>query len=154
MTDRRELDTRFASADESPGFLLWRVTNQWQATIRRALAEFGLTHVQFVLLAALTWSGEPAGITQAALARTTRSDPMMVSQVIRALEAKRLVERRRDGTDARAIRVVATGDGKALAARANTVVEEADAAFFGDAAGRQLTLVEHLRRVDGGRRNT
>ena len=49
------LDTRFASADESPGFLLWQVTNRWQAAVRRALAPFDVTHVQFVLLAVLTY---------------------------------------------------------------------------------------------------
>ena len=48
-------------ADDSPGFLLWQVTNKWQAAQRAALKPFGLTHVQFVLLASLTWldSGGP-----------------------------------------------------------------------------------------------
>ncbi len=45
------LRTRFASADQSPGLLLWQVTNRWQAAQRAALAPLGLTHVQFVLLA-------------------------------------------------------------------------------------------------------
>ena len=45
----------FASADDSTGLLLWQVTNRWQAAQRAALKPHGLTHVQFVLLASLTW---------------------------------------------------------------------------------------------------
>ena len=49
------LATAFASTDESTGLLLWQVTNRWQAAQRAALKPYGLTHVQFVLLASLTW---------------------------------------------------------------------------------------------------
>src|SRR3546814_15453085 len=39
--------------ENSPGFLLWQVTNQWQRRLRATLEPLGLTHVQFVLLAGL-----------------------------------------------------------------------------------------------------
>ena len=80
--------------------MLWRVTNRWQAVIRAALRPFGLTHVQFVLLAALTWA--MGKLTQIELAHRTRTDPMMTSQVLRALERKGLIERREHPTDGRA----------------------------------------------------
>ena len=41
----------FESPDDSPGFLLWQVTNLWQRRIRAALEPLGLTHVQFVFVA-------------------------------------------------------------------------------------------------------
>jgi hypothetical protein len=41
--------------EDSPGFLLWHVTLRWQREIAAALAPLGLTHVQFVLLAAAWW---------------------------------------------------------------------------------------------------
>ncbi len=68
--------------------MLWRVTNAWQASIRAALRPFDLTHVQFVLLAALTWLDAETPITQRGLAEYARTDAMMTSQVIRTLESK------------------------------------------------------------------
>jgi len=53
MTGR--LVSEYADAGDSPGFMLWRVTNAWQAAQRAALHPCGLTHIQLVLLASLTW---------------------------------------------------------------------------------------------------
>ncbi|EPD86560.1 MarR family winged helix-turn-helix transcriptional regulator [Microbacterium sp. oral taxon 186] len=142
------LNTRFESDDASPGFMLWRVTNRWQAVMRRTLAPFGLTHVQFVLLAALTWRADPGGTTQVDLAHTVRTDPMMVSQVLRALEAKGLVERRVDPADARARRVLATAAGVDKARTANAAVEAADEEFFGARSAAPMSLLEHLSDLD------
>ena len=141
------LSSRYDSDRDSPGFMLWRVTNRWQAVIRAALRPFGLTHVQFVLLAALTWAmGE---LTQIELAHRTRSDPMMTSQVLRALERKGLIERREHPTDGRARLLHVTPAGAELARRANTAVEAADQAFFG--ASPAATLA---RRAPGPARRT
>ena len=79
------LNTEFADADESTGLVLWRVTNAWQAAQRAALKPFGLTHVQFVLLASLTWLDSVEPVTQQALAAHAGTDPMRTSQVLRAL---------------------------------------------------------------------
>ena len=51
------LPTRLSGPGESPGFLLWKVSNAWQRKQRAALQPFGLTHSQFVLLATATWFG-------------------------------------------------------------------------------------------------
>lgn len=53
------LATAFESADDSPGLLLWRATNRWQAAQRAALKPFGLTPVQFVVWSLLIWGGSP-----------------------------------------------------------------------------------------------
>jgi DNA-binding MarR family transcriptional regulator len=124
------LATRHRSPDESPGFLLWRVTNRWQAAQRAALAPFGLTHVQFVLLASLTWLAADGPITQRLLAGHAATDPMMTSQVLRVLERRGLVERHVHPSDARARAVAATASGRALASRAVVAVEACDDAFF------------------------
>ncbi len=122
--------TRFHDADQSPGFLLWRVTNRWQAVIRRTLQPYDLTHVQFVLLATLAWL-PPSPVTQRALADHAHTDPMMTSQVIRALEARALVRREPHPDDARARAVSITPAGVRLVNRANSAVEAADGQFFG-----------------------
>lgn len=130
------LDTRFADDAESSGLLLWQVTNRWQAAVRAALKPFELTHVQFVLLASLTWraaSGDEASgpVTQRELADSAATDRMMTSQVVRALEARGLVTRFGHPDDRRAILVTVTPAGIALVNRAIGAVENVDDAFFG-----------------------
>jgi DNA-binding MarR family transcriptional regulator len=116
---------------ESPGFLLWRATLRWQRSIAAALAPFELTHVQFVLLACSWWLNEQGETpSQAAVARQAGTDVKMTSQVLRSLEARGLLERRPDGSDARARRIVATRKGKAMAPKAIAAVEAVDAEFF------------------------
>ncbi|MGI8767920.1 MAG: MarR family winged helix-turn-helix transcriptional regulator [Propionibacteriaceae bacterium] len=147
------LRTRFGGPDDSPGLLLWQVTNRWQAAQRAALAPLGLTHVQFVLLASLTWLAQepiappvaqepiaPAvahadqragAVTQRDVADLAATDPMMTSQVLRALERKGLLERADHPTDGRAKAIRTTAAGVAVANRAIAVVERCDLDFFG-----------------------
>lgn len=148
MTD--SLRTEFEAADESPGLLLWQVTNRWQAAQRAALAPFDLTHVQFVLLASLTYltgadGGEP--VMQRDLAAHAATDPMMTSQVLRALEGKGLVERRDHPSDRRAKSLVPTKPGVALVNRAIVAVESCDREFFGPLGGRTPAFTAALRRL-------
>ncbi|MEU1178938.1 MarR family transcriptional regulator [Streptomyces sp. NPDC005820] len=143
----RDLDTGYTDAEESPGLLLWQVTNRWQAAVRLTLKPYGLTHVQFVLLATLTWLGSEGPVTQKALADHAASDPMMTSQVLRVLEGRGLVERRPHPQDGRARALVATKEGRVLANRAVVAVEACDAEFFG-ALGKQTdAFTRALRRL-------
>jgi len=134
--DRREQ----LGPGQSPGFLLWQVTNRWQRSIVAALKPLGLTHVQFVLLASVWWlsrhGGEPP--TQRQVADHAGTDAMMTSQVVRALERRGLVRRGRDPQDGRIWRVAGTAPGARLAEQAIDVVEAADRAFFADAEPHEL----------------
>jgi DNA-binding MarR family transcriptional regulator len=115
----------------SPGFLLWRVTLRWKRQIAEALAPLELTHVQFVLLASLWWlNGEGEQPTQSALAAFAGADVKMASEVLRALEARGLLERETDPRDTRARRLRATAPGGGLAKTAIGIVEAVDSEFF------------------------
>jgi DNA-binding MarR family transcriptional regulator len=116
----------------SLGFLLWHATLRWQRLLAAALRPLGLTHVQFVLLAVLWWFVTVAGErpSQRALAEQAGTDPMMTSQVVRALERKGLLVRHRDPADSRALQLDLTPAGKRLAVKAIEVVEARDAEFF------------------------
>ena len=123
--------SRHADAWDSPGFLLWHATLRWQRAMAEALAPHSLTHVQFVLLASTWWLCEHAEPPrQRDLAEHAGTDPMMTSQVVRALEAKGVLVREVDPDDRRAWRLRPTSDGKALARRAVAAVEAADTAYF------------------------
>jgi DNA-binding MarR family transcriptional regulator len=126
----RGLDTRFDDAEESPGLLLWQVTNRWQAAQRATLKPYGLTHVQFVLLATLTFLGADGPVMQRDVAELAATDPMMTSQVLRALETRGLVVRRPHPVDGRARALAVTEEGRTLVNRAIVAVEACDRAFF------------------------
>jgi DNA-binding MarR family transcriptional regulator len=138
------------SPGDSPGFLLWHATLRWQRDIAAALAPLGLTHVQFVLLACAWWlntHGEEPN--QLALARQAGTDVKMTSQVLRALEAKGLIERTVDPADTRAKRLRVTSAGAELAPRAITAVEQVDARFFEPVAATDaVALLRRLARPE------
>jgi DNA-binding MarR family transcriptional regulator len=148
---RRRLRTRFQSPRESPGFLLWLVTNAWQRHLRAALDPLDLTHVQFVLLASLAWlSREGDTVTQVRLAHQARTDEMMTSQVVRALERKGLLLRRAYPADHRARGLQVTPKGLQLVNKALGLVERADARFFGSVGEGLPRLITMLRALSGG----
>jgi DNA-binding MarR family transcriptional regulator len=147
------LQTRFEDADDSPGLLLWRVSMRWQAEMRAALAPFGLTHTQFVLLASLAWLGSHSQdcVTQRDLADHAATDIMMTSQVLRTLEAKGFLVRRPHPQDARARDLRITPAGTTVVNKAIVAVESCDAAFFARAGRTQDGLVQGLRAAASSR---
>ena len=100
------------SPEDSPGFLLWHVTLRWQRAVTAALAPLGLTHVQFVLLAAAWWlNSRGEDPNQLSVARQAGTDVKMTSEVLRKLEAKGLIVRTVDVADTRARRIHVTERG-------------------------------------------
>lgn len=142
------LRSQYADPSLSPGLALWQATNAWQRRIRAALAPHELTHVQFVLLAVSVSHDGATPLTQRELASRAGTDPMMTSQVVRALEAKGLLARGRHPEDGRAMTVSATAEGVERANVANADVEAADAEFFGAVGAQQRSdLARMLARL-------
>lgn len=136
--------TKFEKAEQSPGFLLWQVTCDWQRRQRKALASLDLTHVQFVLLTVLYWleQTEGDGINQIRLAKQAHTDPMMTSQVLRKLEQNGWLKRIPDPKDQRAFLIKSTKQGRTLVKKALPIVEKVDEEFFsvlGKAGETKLT---------------
>src|SRR5713226_6081772 len=148
------LPTRVAGPAESPGFLLWKISNAWQRRQRMALQPYGLTHSQFVVLATATWFGAEEILTQARISQRSGIDPMTTSQVLRALEAASLIQRVDHPTDPRAKSIVVTRAGRDLARKAIVVVEDADAAFFEPLASDTGRLVEMFQTLLQGSERT
>jgi DNA-binding MarR family transcriptional regulator len=145
LTSSGHFPSRFEKPEDSPGFLLWRVTNSWQRRIRHALKEIGLTHVQFVLLTATDWLDNASlPTTQANVAKFAHTDVMMTSQVIRTLKGKGLVVVEENPSDTRAHMLKVTLTGKRLVKRALELVEDADGKFFGPLERDSIRFVEML----------
>jgi len=67
---------------------------------------------------------------------------MTTSQVVRTLEAARLLERRRHPADPRAKAIFVTEAGRAKARKAIVAVEDTDAAFFAPLGATTRQLIE------------
>lgn len=118
-------------ADDSPGFLLWQVTNLWQRELKKALEKYDLTHAQFVLMASIHWlTLHQEQVTQIALSLHTKIDPMTTSTVLRTLQGKGLLHRQEHSTDTRAKTVSLTESGKKVIKQAVRAVEKFDDLFF------------------------
>lgn len=153
----QSLDSDFSSADHSPGFMLWQVTNLWQRQMRLALTPLDLTHVQFVLLATtvdLHHRVANGTITQRLLADRAKTDEMMTSQTVRTLIGKDLITRERSELDGRAFSLSPTALGIERAKAAVAVVEAADRKFFSATKLPAKQLVEIFTELvlngDGG----
>ncbi|MDO4632089.1 MAG: MarR family transcriptional regulator [Corynebacterium sp.] len=116
----------------SPGFVLWRVTTQWQREIVAALAPLQLTHAQFIVLACILRIEEEHNrpVNQIAIAKQANMVPQVVSQILRKIEPLELIQRPEDPNDARAKLVSLTKKGKKTTEQAIKLVEDTDAAFF------------------------
>jgi DNA-binding MarR family transcriptional regulator len=129
LTDFENM-SKFSGPEESPGYLLWRVSTQWRAEIEKELKLCDLTHPQFVLLAVIGWLSRKNGIsTQIEISRAAAMDPNTVSQVIRGLEAKKLIKRVQK-KDARSKNAFLTDKGIEVLAQALPAVEAVDTNFF------------------------
>lgn len=140
--------SRTLKPENSPGFLLWQVTNQWQRALRHALEPAGLTHVQYVLLAGLAWLEENEGmVTQARLAQFCRTDPMMTSQVVRTMERDGFLTRERHPTDSRARALRITESGVERVNAAMPTVMRCDKDFFARLGDGQRVFLRDLLQL-------
>jgi DNA-binding MarR family transcriptional regulator len=145
----RPLPSRLAGPQDSPGFLLWKVSNAWQRQQRSALKPFGLTHSQFVVLASAAWFGAGESLTQARLSALSGVDVMTTSQIVRALETAGLLERPAHPEDPRARSIEVTATGLSKARKAIVAVERTDAQFFAPVGPHAKALLRALQTLAG-----
>ncbi len=136
---------KHAKADDSAGFLLWKITALWQRRLSAVLGEFGITQTQYAILASLRWFEEQKeATTQAHISEYARIDKMTLSKAIRKLEEDDLVVRDQSATDSRAINVRFTVKGKKVIQKAVVAIEQADDEFFSCLTERQLEIYKSL----------
>jgi len=128
---KKDIDFKFKSPEDSPGYLLGQLTMLWQRKQKRVLDPLDLTQTQFMLLAALAWlSKESDAVTQIDIANQGNADRMMVSKVLRTLEEKMFVTRQEHKTDTRAKTISLTPLGGSVLQQALVAIELADLEFF------------------------
>ena len=135
---------------QSPGYLLWRVSNVWQRRIRAALKPHKITHAQFVVLTCLVWLLDrgTAAVTQVSLAEQAGLDKVTTGDVLEVLERANLVKRRPHAEDRRAWEVTATAAGRAKVAAGLPDVVAVDRAFFGHLKAETGSFLALMQRLD------
>jgi DNA-binding MarR family transcriptional regulator len=141
-------NSMYEEAEQSPGFLLWQVTNLWQKRQRAALEPLDLTHVQFVLLAGVGWLARTSSaVTQVQLAHHACTDVMMTSEVVRTLEKKGLIQRTPHPVDTRSKCLALTPLGEDRLQQAIQIVEAVDRLFFSALPEDQSHFITELRSL-------
>ena len=136
---------KHAEADDSPGFLLWKITALWQQTLAGVLDDFGITQTQYAILASLRWFEErhqPA--TQTHLAEHAKLEKMTLSKAIRRLEEDGLVKRAQSSSDGRATQVRFTAKGRKITEAAIVAIEKADDGFCATLSAAELAKYKAL----------
>ena len=130
---------QYEQADDSAGFLLWKITALWQQKLAVLLGDFGITQTQYAIMASLKWFEEKhEPVTQGHLVEHTKIDKMTVSKSIRKLEEAGFVSRSPSAIDTRAVDVKFTAFGMRQIRAAIVAVENADEEFFSCLSKRQL----------------
>ena len=124
------LKTPYAARAQSCGFLLWKTANRLQRLHGRALAALDLTPSQCALLACLVGLAPSGAVTSARIAQHTGMDKMLVSDLVKALQRKRLLTRAANPADARSRLLEPTARGVALSRAALARIEALEARFF------------------------
>ena len=117
---------------ETLGYRMKRALNAWSRRFDSALRPLGLTHLQFVTLAAIREMRVEGGIpSQVRVAEWMHQDTMMLSKILRLLEDRGYVSRHPHPDDPRANALELTDSGLEVLARGVPLVIDAHEAFFG-----------------------
>ena len=143
------MNFKFKRPEDSPGFLLWQLTNQWQRMQRQALTKLNLTHAQFVVLASVLWLSSVSDnlVTQMQVSEHSKIDKMSTSDLTATLIKKKLLKRLPHKEDKRAYSLALTEKGRDLVLKAIPVVEGIDAEFFSKETSNLVYLVRNLKHL-------
>lgn len=124
--------TQHQEAKTSTGFIFWKVSNLHQRLQRDRLKDLDITPTQFSLLASYFYISEKLSspISQSTVSEHSGLDKMVVSDVTKALLAKRLITKKKSKEDRRAYLIDLTEKGKKICNLAVVRIEELDAEFF------------------------
>lgn len=109
--------------EESIGCLLARARAVLTANVDRALAQFDLTHAQFVIFLKLQHAGAP--MTVGDLAREWHYDTGAMTRMLDRLEEKGFAVRSRSQADRRVVLIELSDKGRALAGQMSRVAIDA-----------------------------
>ena len=129
---------RQVTLDSMLCFAVYAAGHAFTRFYKPRLEALDLTYPQYLVFVAL-W--ERDDITVGALGQRLFLDSGTITPLLKRLEARGLVRRKRDADDERQVRIQLTPDGRALQARAQAIPLQ-----VANGAGVDLATVERLRR--------
>jgi DNA-binding MarR family transcriptional regulator len=138
-----------AFLEQSPMFAISRAGRRFDTLASQALAADGLTFFEGLLLAAVYFE-TPKPIKPSQLAETFGTTRSNVSHCVASLEAKGLLQRKIDPSDARAYQLSLKPQGTKCALRAVSAFEKLQRGFEREIGKPALIeMLETIRRLEG-----
>lgn len=138
----------FREPEENAGFLMWQLSMLWQRKLKNGLDTIGITHAQFMLIAALDYLGTTkAVVSQQDLAHHCRIDKMMTSKILRTLQQKGVLTRKKNRVDTRAKTLALSEKGMEILTQAYKIIEKTDADFLAPLGLNSLSFSDDMRSL-------
>jgi DNA-binding MarR family transcriptional regulator len=136
----------FSDPENNGGFVIWQVSMLWQRKLKAALDTLDITHAQFLLLAALDFlSTQKNIVSQQDLARHCRIDKMMTSKILRTMQKKGLLTRKKNKMDTRSKTLVLSDGGNDTLTKALKMVDKVDTDFLLPLGLNSLSFHDDMR---------
>lgn len=136
----------FSDPEDNGGFVIWQVSMLWQRKLKSALDTLDITHAQFLLLAALDFlSSQKNIVSQQDLARHCRIDKMMTSKILRTMQKKGLLTRKKNKMDTRSKTLVLSDEGNDTLSKALKMVDKVDTDFLLPLGLNSLSFHDDMR---------
>lgn len=121
--------------------LVWRIIKLLIKNKKQTLDGFGLTSSQFDILSAINYfSKTRTEIIQINLSEKANIDPMTTSTILRNLEKKGLITRRRNTINTRTVLVELTSEGSDILAQATIQIRQVSKKIYENLDEEWLTL--------------
>ena len=138
----------FGDPEQNGGFVIWQVSMLWQRKLKNGLDTIGITHAQFLLLASLQYIGTQKNIvSQQDLAKHCRIDKMMTSKILRTLQKKALLSRKKNKMDTRSKTLALSEEGEAVLAKAFKIIDRIDGDFLVSLGLNSMSFQDDLRTL-------
>ena len=111
VTDQGAQEADYLTLDQQLCFALSVASRSVISLYRPLLEPMGLTHPQYLVMVAL-WEHEPLSVRE--ISSLLQLEPPTVSPVLKRLQSAGLIERHRDASDERSVRLTLTPQGRAL----------------------------------------
>lgn len=133
MTQSQMTQTTGGATDGGLGYALIKAAQAWRHAVAQALHPYGITTPQFLVLIAVHRAAARGHLppTQRDIGDRLGMDPNTVSQVIRGLQQRELLERAPHPGDGRARALWLTPAGRDLTATCSQTVRALNSNFFG-----------------------
>ena len=134
--------------EDSVGLFFIKAYNKWHRLIKKELEKLNITHPQYVVLASLNYLlSVNDEVKQVDISKHADIDVVTLSEMLKLLEKKKLINREYSKTDSRSKIVTITKNGLDTTATATSIVEKIDREYFGKLSEERITFLILLKKL-------